>query len=239
MSIYVQSDSERKLPHHFDAACALYGAIETGQRYRLTSFEEVSEGKFDSMIRKNTFVGSVEFMQKVFSRVGIVPNFALKVRYETSTLEKAREIAEHREIFVKPVQTKLFSGLVLDKWSVSCLKDFDDNTEVYLRESFSSPISSEWRCYVHRGKMVDMHCYSGDFRDFPRKKSMIEYMLETDCTPEDIPVSYTLDIAVLENSENRIIEFNDMWAIGNYGIRNDLYLRMLSDRYEEILSLPS
>lgn len=33
---------------------------------------------------------------------------------------------------------------------------------------------------------------------------MIEYILETDCTPEDIPVSYTLDIAVLENSENRI-----------------------------------
>lgn len=25
--IYIQSDDERSLPHHFDAACAMYGAI--------------------------------------------------------------------------------------------------------------------------------------------------------------------------------------------------------------------
>jgi hypothetical protein len=54
--IYIQSDSERKLPHHFDAACAMYGAIETGKEYRLTSYDEVASGKFDSLIKTNLFL---------------------------------------------------------------------------------------------------------------------------------------------------------------------------------------
>ena len=39
--VYIQSDSERKLPHHFDAACGLFGALDNGQDIRLTSMEEV------------------------------------------------------------------------------------------------------------------------------------------------------------------------------------------------------
>ncbi len=60
--VYIQSDNDRKLPHHFDAACALFGAIDSGVDYRLTTFEEVQSGKFDSLIKKNLFVGSTEFM---------------------------------------------------------------------------------------------------------------------------------------------------------------------------------
>ena len=29
--VYIQSDKERKLPHHFDAACALYGALDSSK----------------------------------------------------------------------------------------------------------------------------------------------------------------------------------------------------------------
>lgn len=28
--VYIQSDFDRKLPHHFDAACGLYGALDNG-----------------------------------------------------------------------------------------------------------------------------------------------------------------------------------------------------------------
>lgn len=61
--IYIQSDNERKRPHHFDAACAMFGAIESDQEYRLTSFEEVQSGKFNMLIKNNLFIGSVEFMK--------------------------------------------------------------------------------------------------------------------------------------------------------------------------------
>lgn len=49
--VYIQSDSERKLPHHFDAASALYGALDNAQNIRLTSFEEIQSGKFDLLIK--------------------------------------------------------------------------------------------------------------------------------------------------------------------------------------------
>lgn len=68
--IYIQSNKERTLPHHFDAACAVYGSIECGMSYRLTSFEEVESGKFDLLIKDNLFVGSVEFMREVFKHIG-------------------------------------------------------------------------------------------------------------------------------------------------------------------------
>jgi hypothetical protein len=33
-----------------------------------------------------------------------------------------------------------------------------------------------------------------------------------------------------------VVEFNDMWAIGNYGVPNDLYVKALRDRYFEIIN---
>jgi hypothetical protein len=49
------------------------------------------------------------------------------------------------------------------------------------------------------------------------------------------PSSYTIDIGILEDKTNVVVEFNDMWAIGNYGVPNNIYLRMLRTRYFEII----
>lgn len=49
------------------------------------------------------------------------------------------------------------------------------------------------------------------------------------------PSAYTIDIGILSSGENVVIEFNDMWAIGNYGMPNDMYLRVLRERYFEIV----
>ena len=68
--IYIQSNKEKTLPHHFDCACALYGALDSAMDYRLTTFEEVAAGKFNALIKNNLFVGSVEFMREVFKNVG-------------------------------------------------------------------------------------------------------------------------------------------------------------------------
>jgi len=54
--VYIQSNIDRNLAHHFDCSCALYGAIDSGLDYRLTSFEEVKSGKFDNLIKNNLFV---------------------------------------------------------------------------------------------------------------------------------------------------------------------------------------
>ncbi len=235
--IYIQSNKEKTLPHHFDVACAMYGAIDRGLDYRLTSFEEVEIGKFDLLIRKHVFVGSVEFMTEVFKRIGKSPRVPINSDRESETmllLDAKERIRNGEELFIKPKQIKLFTGCVFDRWFLNTLDPYPDDTEVLVYEPFKYPILSEWRLYVHNGKVVDARNYSGDFRVIP-DWDLVETRIKGF---KDFPISYTADIAVLETPDgfqhNEIIEFNDMWAIGNYGMDNSLYLRMLRDRYYEI-----
>jgi hypothetical protein len=234
--IYIQSDSERKLPHHFDAACTLYGAEDSGLKYRLTSYDEVASGKFDLLIRTNMFVGSVEFMTKVFSRVGIsdvrVPKNSNR-DCEVMTLGEAHNrVSSGVTLFIKPSQPKLFTGLVLDGCSYSCLTNLPNETMVMAYEPFKERIMSEWRGYVRNHELIDCRNYSGDFKLSPNYKYINRVIFENRDT---FPCSYTIDVAVLADNETVVVEFNDMWAIGNYGIPNDLYLRALKERYFQII----
>lgn len=237
--IYIQSDDERSLPHHFDAACAMYGAISRGLDYRLTSYDEVAFGKFDKLITTRLFVGSVEFLSEVFSRAGKKdPRVPMNSDRESQTMSlgKFRNLIQSGQtLFVKPKQIKLFTGCVIDKMFLSSLSPYPEDTEVLVYEPFKSPILSEWRLYVHYGKIVDGKNYSGDFKISPDWKLAQEKISSF----KNFPVSYTCDVAILSDPSGKetteIVELNDMWAIGNYGIPNDLYLRLLRERYFEIM----
>ena len=235
--IYIQSNTERTLAHHFDCSCALYGAIDSAKDYRLTSFMEVESGKFDMLIKKNLFVGSVEFMREVFKRAGL-SDVRLPMNSNRDckiiTLGDAHKIIENgSKLFIKPIEIKLFTGLVLDGMQYSCLSNLPTETMVMAYEPFKSKIISEWRLYIHNDKLIDSRNYSGEFIVSPN----YEYALTVIANNKGIfPCAYTIDIAVLESGENVVVEFNDMWAIGNYGIQNYIYLRALKDRYFQIIA---
>lgn len=244
--ILIQSDSDRKLPHHFDAACALYGVMDTAVDYRLTSFEEIESGKLDMMLRINATcaVGSTEFMREVFTHIGKtevrLPRNSNRPS-EIITLAQAHQrVAEGKKLFIKPVEAKQYgiSGLILDGAKYTILNDVPGETLFYAYEPFSKKLVSEWRIYVHRHKMVDARNYSGDFCEM-FNRTYANYVINQN--KSDFPIAYTMDIGIFEEEdgvqvpENVVIEFNDMWAIGNYGISNDLYLRLLKDRYYQII----
>lgn len=243
--IYIQSDKDKKLPHHFDCACALYGAIDLAMDFRLTSFEEVQSGKFDQVIKTNLFVGSVEFMREVFKRIGkddVRLPYNSDREHEIITLANAKERALFGEkIFIKPKEIKLFTGFVLDQSFYTCLNGIPDDTLVLAYKPFSSEIKSEWRLYVHNNKIADAKNYSGDFATAPYigfYANLLTIKKSQGRLPEifkQMPCAYTIDIAMMYDGASEIVEFNDMWAIGNYGVSNDLYTRMLMDRYFEIV----
>ena len=237
--IYIQSDSERKIPHHFDCACAMYGAMAKQMPYRLTSFEDIQTGKLDTLIKNNLFIGSVEFMREVFNRVGIkdarVPKNSNR-EHEVITLKEAQDRASGGEkLFIKPLQIKLFTGLVLDGCVYSCLEELPEDTKVMAYPPFEHEILSEWRVYVHNNKVVDATNYSGDPFLSP-DESFCNQLAEK--VSETFPRAYTMDVAIFGDEcfgMNLLVEYNDMWAIGNYGMDNTMYLRLLRDRYFEIM----
>lgn len=241
--IYIQRDDETQLPHHFDAASAMYGAIETGQKFRLTSFDEVASGKFNNLIKTNLFVGSVEFMKEVFSKIGKsdvrVPLNSNR-EFKVMTLGEAKSIAKSgKSIFIKPFDIKLFTGFVLDQMEHMSISNVSDDTMVMVYDVFSDNIKSEWRCYIHKHKVVDIRNYSGDIFTYPDPIYLLGVVFGNNPNENEteykFPKAYTVDIGILENGENVVIEYNDMWAIGNYGMDNGLYLRLLKDRYFEIV----
>jgi hypothetical protein len=219
----------------------MYGAIETGKEYRLTSYDEVASGKFDSLIKTNLFVGSVEFMREVFKRIGLndvrVPINSNR-ESEIITLSEALKRAKNgKSLFIKPIEIKLFTGFVLDQMIYSCIEGLPGDTEVLAYKPFGEEILSEWRVYIHRGKIVDSRNYSGDFMLSPDYHFFLEKVLKEN--EGKFPIAYTIDIGILgcyQFCDNVVVEYNDMWAIGNYGMPNDLYLRLLRDRYFEIVS---
>jgi hypothetical protein len=80
--------------------------------------------------------------------------------------------------------------------------------------------------------MIDSRNYSGDYTvspDYNYVNNVIESL------KDKFPSSYVFDVGIFEDGENIDIEFNDMWAIGNYGVPNDLYLSMLKERYFDII----
>lgn len=153
--IYIQSKIENNIfiPHHFDAACAMYGAIDSALDFKLISIDEIRENNnISNLIKTGLFVGSVEFMREIFSTIGIddvrVPINSNR-KSEIITLGDAKKRASLREkIFIKPIKIKEFTGFVLDQMSYSCLNGVSESTNVLAYQPFSSPIESEWRIYV-------------------------------------------------------------------------------------------
>lgn len=246
----IQSNNERTLPHHFDAACALYGVLDNGNDYRLTSFEEIQSGKMDLLLRNNLAVGSTEFMAEVLKRLGKedvrLPRNSNRESNKI-TLGEAKQMAlDGKKIFIKPYEIKLFTGFVLDQMQYTSIKNLPDDTLLLAYEPFDSKILSEWRIYVCNHEIVDARNYSGNccmiFNTL-----FVSFIITENKVRNDFPVAYTIDVGILNTpaektsgirgfiSDNVVIEYNDMWAIGNYGIPNDLYVRLLKNRYFEII----
>lgn len=232
--VYVQCDSENKMPHHFDAACAWYGAIEQGEKTRLTPIEEVEAGKWDGLVRNRLFVGATQFMEVVFSRAAIAAptlHYLLPDYVPTDAGTVIQWLHRGEQWFVKPVATKAFSGFVATELSVEMLSRLAADTPLLARVPFGAAIVSETRCYVHNGTIVDARNYAGDFRTSPDWQLADRWVKDA----VNAPVAYTMDLAVLQNGQTVVVEYNDMWAIGNYGMENGLYYQMLRDRYFEMM----
>jgi hypothetical protein len=100
--------------------------------------------------------------------------------------------------------------------------------------SCSEPLSmiSEYRVYVTRGKAVGCKHYWGDFRaqaDFVTIDQAI-------AAYRDAPAGYAIDFAVTSGGDTVLVEVNDGFSLGSYGLHPLLYSGLLEARWEELLA---
>lgn len=231
------------LPVNVDIQNAIDGFEYFGYKIVGYTLEDVLSGKLNRMATENIFVGSIDSMTGIFKNINrlpepidfpdsIIKSGLLNREIKKTTLENfANKFKEDNiPMFVKPVNTKLFSGiLVSNENHLSYLKGYD--CEVLTSEKID--ILSEHRVYVHKKEMIYSCNYSGDFRISPD----FDYVQKLIYSYDNQPIAYTLDVGILKNGVNTLIEANDFWAIGSYGLYSINYAEMLKDRYEEIVKI--
>ncbi len=217
-------------------ATAYCGFCELGER--VTWFTELNGIE---PTKNDIVVGSIKDICEIFTRFGIAlpvieyPKelngfFGREIHIEPSLKKLINE--EKTGIFIKPAMgMKQFTGKVIKTPTDYCDLFFDEDISVYT--SPVCDIVSEWRCYILRGEILDIKNYKGD----PLVPPSREFIAGALSAYENAPAGYSLDIGVMRGGENMVIEINDGYSLGTYGICPLPYARLLSARYSELMGV--
>ena len=188
----------------------------------------------------NIFLGSIQFIHNALGRLKLdLPDSNdyplslrkhLKRKVWTSSINKIATNPDSWNVFVKPkTQKKKFVGRLITgtKDLISC-GDLTSDTEVWVSEPIN--FVAEWRVFVRYGKIVGVRPYKGDWRaSFDYK--IIEEAVDSF---ENQPAGYALDFGLTDKKELALVEFNDGYSLGNYGLFYIDYAKLLSARWAEL-----
>lgn len=135
-------------------------------------------------------------------------------------------------VFIKPVVGKVFTGFVCKEF-----KDLigriepGENIDIYCSEVLK--IRTEWRVFVRKSKILDIKRYNGELGtvyDLQSVKNMIENYKSS-------PPAYALDVAVTEDNKTVVVEINDGYSMGTYGLDPLPYAKLLYSWWAEKLNV--
>lgn len=197
-------------------------------------------------------VGSVAYLREAMRLAGIAEPASLSY-HEALRPHLGREIRPvaagslRTRCFVKPVQTKAFTGFVFDPDLRS--EDYDDHDQEQLKALRSLPsdapvwisdvvdFAGEWRCYVIQGQVIGAARYDPDGADSvePPDAQWIDSMAKKLFDNAGLS-AFSLDVGRLEDGRCVLVEVNDAWAIGLYGraLEPRHYLELLWTRWTQL-----
>ena len=185
-------------------------------------------------------VGSVEFVHKYLLTAYVIvpsplyipqelmPHTGRDLIFNCTPKDVLVEVARYGELFVKDARhVKGFTG-ILDRGRYQ--PPLPEGVDLF-HVSEVIDIVSEWRVFVHKGKVLDCRNYSGDPLIFPNKWE-VESMVEDF---KSAPIAYTLDVAVTSGGDTVVIETHRFYSCGTYGFSSPKLPYMLSQAFFEIV----
>ena len=197
-------------------------------------------------------VGSVEFVREAMGVLGVAEPAPLSYVAEIQPLlgRQVRMLALDQvrgTQFVKPVQTKQFTGFVWtesapdsqynehDLEQLQVLRALPQDTMLWVADPVV--FQCEWRYYVLDGRVLGAARYDPDgAEDAPSPAGdVLEAALIAMGRAPGAPVAYALDLGVLADGRTVAVEINDAWAIGLYGgaLGPRDYLQLLAARWRQ------
>jgi hypothetical protein len=151
-------------------------------------------------------------------------------KIHTSTIDEVDGNPALWNVFIKPKGfTKRFTGRVVrgTKDLVGCGDQFS-NIPVWVSEIVD--FVAEWRVFVRYGDILDVRPYKGDWR-----ATFDAAVIENAVTDfKHAPHGYALDFGVTKDGRTLLVEANDGYSIGAYGLHFNSYAKLLSARWAQL-----
>ena len=253
MTVYIQKAEG----HYIFDGC--YSADEGAKHkgYKIIYFDDIMEvpaRNYNVTMSNNILVvACVEDTALYLSRLGIkepesinIPlsidnsNF-IKREINVMTLNSFKDFFPNTPMFVKPAyKTKAFASGVNSKRNMLplLLTDYKGSWDIPVLVSEVVNMVSEYRVYVSKKRgVMGMKHYQGDEFIYPDNQYIYKVVQALIDDPK-MPVSFSVDFAVIEPKNNyrytEVIECQDAWAIGAYGLDGSKYIDFLLERWAQL-----
>lgn len=136
-------------------------------------------------------------------------------------------------VHIKPRDRhKLFKGTVVAHFAdLIPLSAIPDDEPLIAQEVVE--FVSEWRATVLRDRIVNVAHYKGDPLRFPDadvvRHAFADFI--------DRPIACGMDWAVTADGRTLLVEVNDGFALGNYGVRGHQYTAVIECRWRQLMGL--
>ncbi len=199
------------------------------------------------LAREHIVTGGIPAVMRCLERLGIplpqlsnmpeeLTPFAGR-KFWWGTLADARNRTTEKDFapfFMKPQPSdrKLFNGQVVGGFrDLLPTANLPAETPVFGSEVVN--FVSEYRVFVLRGDIVGCKHYKGDFR------RMIDFKIVDSAIAafRSAPVAYGIDFGILDDGQTVLVEVNDSYSLGCYGLGQTRYAAMIEARWNEMVGL--
>jgi hypothetical protein len=218
---------------------SFYAGIEA---FYNMGFEIIEVESFENLSIKedNIFFGSIQFVQTALNKLGFkipehndYPKSLTKFygrKISESTIETISNNPELWNVFVKPkgILKKFTGRLIQNTYDLIGCGDRENDTPIWVSEP--AEFISEWRVFVRYNKIIGVKSYKGDWR------CQYDYKIIEEAVKsfENPPAGYAIDFGLTKDNKFLIVEVNEGYSIGNYGLFYIDYAKLISARWAEM-----
>jgi len=236
MRVFIQS-TQQGIPKSHNYYIADQGFREMGfETIPFFGMEELKDCRPDDLI-----VGGIGAVTAKLEEYGItVPEMNypeelskyLGRRVWKTTIDKILSDETLRPVFMKPIREKRFTGMVLRK-PTDCPNMYYCKADEPVWCSDVVEIQTEWRAFIRYGHVLDVRRYYGDWRNQFDSKT-IENAVKKYISA---PAGYAMDFGFTGDGRTILIEVNDGFSLGSYGLPALDYAKLLSARWCELVGI--
>ena len=192
--------------------------------------------EFDTRHPEDVVVGGTVIVWHALNQRGIIPEHydypqeLTKFCGRKIKQMKLKNIWDEKlPVFIKSVEDKAAPGIVVNNWSdLEDYKWLNPEFDIYCSERVN--FVSEWRCFMIYGQLGDICFYYGD-KSVECDHSVINAAIRA---YPGMPAGCALDFGVTDDGRTLLVEMNDGYSLGIYGLDPILYVRLLTARWAEL-----